>query len=75
MRLEKALAMSQAGSDIEASSCSKMPELETQIDVEKEAQDDGRTWDWDKDPENPYNWSARLKVQQVLMIASAAFTT
>ena len=33
------------------------------------------TWSWDDDPSNPYNWPARLKVQQVLMIASAAFVT
>ncbi|KAJ5766081.1 uncharacterized protein N7511_003697 [Penicillium nucicola] len=32
-------------------------------------------WNWDEDPSNPYNWPSRLKVQQVLMIASAAFTT
>lgn len=30
---------------------------------------------WDNDPENPYNWSTGRKVLQVLMLASAAFTT
>jgi hypothetical protein len=37
--------------------------------------DGGDTWNWDDDPNNPYNWPSRLKVQQVLMIASAALTT
>lgn len=30
---------------------------------------------WDDDPENPYNWPTRTKALQVLMLASAAFTT
>lgn len=67
--------MSQTESDLEASFGNEIPKLETQMNTEKEAQDDGSTWNWDEDPANPYNWPARLKVQQVLMIASAAFTT
>ncbi|KAJ5555798.1 hypothetical protein N7461_004268 [Penicillium sp. DV-2018c] len=35
----------------------------------------GDTWDWDNDPSNPYNWSLGAKVQQVLVIGWAAFTT
>ena len=30
---------------------------------------------WDDDPLNPYNWSRPMKARQVLMIASAAFST
>jgi len=30
---------------------------------------------WDDDPRNPYNWPTVWKVHQVLMVASAAFTT
>ncbi|KAF3764832.1 MFS general substrate transporter [Cryphonectria parasitica EP155] len=31
-----------------------------------------RAWDWDKDPENPYNWPGRKKWAQVAMISSFA---
>ncbi|KAJ5106417.1 hypothetical protein N7456_003092 [Penicillium angulare] len=37
--------------------------------------EDSSTWNWDEDPSNPYNWPTKWKVQQILMIASAAFTT
>ncbi|KAJ5893818.1 hypothetical protein N7495_005509 [Penicillium taxi] len=40
---------------------------------EKQPNKDG--WNWDEDPANPYNWTTRLKVQQIFMMASAAFTT
>ncbi|KAJ5689525.1 hypothetical protein N7462_003917 [Penicillium macrosclerotiorum] len=32
-------------------------------------------WDWDSDPNNPYNWPTKRKVQQIIMLGSAAFTT
>jgi hypothetical protein len=35
----------------------------------------GVAWEWDDDPYNPYNWPTRFKIQQVIMMASAAFTT
>jgi hypothetical protein len=35
----------------------------------------GSTWNWDDDPNNPYNWSIGEKAQQVLVIGWAAFTT
>jgi hypothetical protein len=31
--------------------------------------------DWEYSSQNPYNWSTQSKVLQVLMMASAAFTT
>ncbi|KAJ5117482.1 hypothetical protein N7448_011114 [Penicillium atrosanguineum] len=37
--------------------------------------DDQGICKWDADPTNPYNWPTKWKVHQVLMIASAAFTT
>lgn len=37
--------------------------------------DDQGHWKWETDPNNPYNWPTRWKAQQVLMVASAAFTT
>ncbi|KAJ5661431.1 uncharacterized protein N7477_009047 [Penicillium maclennaniae] len=37
--------------------------------------DDQDICKWEADPTNPYNWSAKWKAHQVLMIASAAFTT
>jgi hypothetical protein len=37
--------------------------------------DDQDICKWENDPMNPYNWSAKCKAHQVLMIASAAFTT
>jgi hypothetical protein len=42
---------------------------------EEDALGGQETWKWDADPNNPYNWPTKWKVQQVLMIASAAFTT
>jgi hypothetical protein len=39
----------------------------------KEA-NDGVELEWDEDPCNPYNWPTRYKIQQVVMMASAAFT-
>jgi hypothetical protein len=39
----------------------------------KEA-DGGVALEWDEDPSNPYNWPTRYKIQQVVMMASAAFT-
>lgn len=30
------------------------------------------TWDWDTDPENPYNWSGKKKWAQVGMASSFA---
>lgn len=32
-------------------------------------------WDWEKDPENPYNWSMSRKWQQVICFSSIALTT
>lgn len=32
-------------------------------------------WAWEDDPKNPYNWPTKLKVRQVVMMASAGFTT
>ncbi|CAG8396084.1 unnamed protein product [Penicillium salamii] len=31
--------------------------------------------DWENDPVNPYNWPLRAKIQQVVMISCAAFTS
>lgn len=45
--------------------------LESRLKETTEAISEG----WDGDPENPYNWPVRRKVLQVLMLASAAFTT
>ncbi|KAJ5346206.1 hypothetical protein N7452_004210, partial [Penicillium brevicompactum] len=43
--------------------------------ADDDALDDQSNWKWETDPKNPYNWPTKWKVQQVLMIASAAFTT
>lgn len=51
------------------------PDLEEGLDEHKDAFIDQSTWNWDDDPKNPYNWPANLKLRQILMIASAAFTT
>ncbi|KAJ5636704.1 uncharacterized protein N7484_010017 [Penicillium longicatenatum] len=48
------------------------------LDEHKDAsidQSDQSSWNWDDDPKNPYNWPPNLKFRQILMIASAAFTT
>lgn len=52
----------------------KTPDLEGGLDEPKDASIEHSTWNWDNDPSNPYNWPANLKLRQILMIASAAFT-
>lgn len=61
------------GGHIPTPSADLTPEAE--VTERKEAKEDEAAWKWDEDPSNPYNWPTHLKVQQVLMIASAAFTT
>jgi hypothetical protein len=34
---------------------------------------DASPWDWNKDPENPYNWPAGRKATQIAITASIAF--
>lgn len=60
---------------MEFSSLSSGAIVETLPELATEKRHDIATWNWDDDPQNPYNWPIRLKIQQVLMIASAAFTT
>ncbi|KAF3385123.1 Polyamine transporter 4 [Penicillium rolfsii] len=60
---------------MESSSLSSGAIVETLAELATEKRHDIATWNWDDDPQNPYNWPIRLKIQQVLMIASAAFTT
>lgn len=52
----------------------KTPDLEGGLDEPKDASIEHSTWNWDNDPSNPYNWPANLKLRQILMIGSAAFT-
>ena len=59
---------------LENPSKSATPKLEAALSDE-DAPDDQENWKWDVDPNNPYNWPKKWKVQQVVMIASAAFTT
>lgn len=33
---------------------------------------DASSWDWSKDPENPFNWPAGKKAMQIAMTASIA---
>lgn len=33
---------------------------------------DASSWDWSKDPENPFNWSGGKKAMQIAMTASIA---
>jgi hypothetical protein len=53
---------------------SATPKLEATLSDEG-GPDEQENWKWDVDPNDPFNWSKQWKVQQVLMIASAAFTT
>ncbi|OQE62930.1 hypothetical protein PENNAL_c0254G04247 [Penicillium nalgiovense] len=59
---------------VEIPSSAATPKLEAALRNE-DAPDDQDGWKWDVDPNNPYNWPKKWKVQQVLMVASAAFTT
>lgn len=56
------------------SPCNETPDLETGDD-EKIQPTQNEEENWDDDPRNPYNWPTQAKVRQVLMMASAAFTT
>jgi hypothetical protein len=38
-----------------------------------ENQTEGKPWDWNEDPHNPYNWSSGKKAMQVVVIGSMAF--
>jgi hypothetical protein len=75
--------MAQVKSDREISAASDIGgllstsdiELQIGLDRTKETRINQDKWSWDDDPSNPYNWPKRLKAQQVLMIASAAFVT
>ncbi|KAJ5934258.1 Major facilitator superfamily domain general substrate transporter [Penicillium verhagenii] len=51
------------------------PDLEGRLNEHKDAFIDQPTWDWEDDPENPYNWPTNMKFRQALMISCAAFTT
>ena len=46
-----------------------------QEDKTYEAPENSVEWAWEDDPKNPYNWPTKLKVRQVIMMASAGFTT
>ncbi|KAJ5166286.1 uncharacterized protein N7482_005067 [Penicillium canariense] len=61
-------------SDMDGSSSSSA-KVETRPGLSTEKLHDIGAWHWDDDPNNPYNWNTRRKALQVLMIASAAFTT
>lgn len=52
-----------------------VPDVEKGITEKQNVIKDDTAWNWDDDPNNPYNWPTRAKVLQVLMIGSAAFTT
>ncbi|KAJ5231756.1 uncharacterized protein N7469_006344 [Penicillium citrinum] len=54
--------------------CIVTPDVETGDD-EKTDSTERYNESWEDDPENPYNWSTQAKIRQVLMMASAAFTT
>ena len=58
----------------ESSAGVKTPDLEGGLDEHKDVPGEQSNWNWDDDPSNPYNWPANLKLRQILMIASAAFT-
>jgi hypothetical protein len=81
--LRNTLQMAQVKSNRETSAASDIGDLlspsdaklQIGLDRTKETRNNGGKWSWDYDPSNPYNWPARLKAQQVLMIASAAFVT
>lgn len=55
------------------SPCTGTPDVETGDDEKIHSEDQKE--DWEDDPRNPYNWPTKSKVLQVLMMASAAFTT
>jgi hypothetical protein len=63
---------------VDSSAGKETSDLEGGLDEHKDAsidQSDQSSWNWDDDPSNPYNWPPNLKFRQILMIASAAFTT
>lgn len=51
-----------------------LPKLETgeNTSTDEKLTSTASTWDWDTDPENPYNWSTKKKWAQVGMASSFA---
>ncbi|KAJ5781259.1 hypothetical protein N7457_006419 [Penicillium paradoxum] len=60
---------------IEALQSSSDDTLEDALSIEPKTSYHSNEWNWDDDPNNPYNWPTRHKVLQVSMIGWAAFTT
>lgn len=58
----------------DASPYIETPGVETGDD-EKVQTPENNEENWEDDPRHPYNWPTHSKVLQVLMMASAAFTT
>jgi hypothetical protein len=61
---------SNQGEDGHSPICSDESSCEGRADEKKELERE-----WDEDPCNPYNWPTAWKIQQVLMMGLAAFTT
>lgn len=71
--LESSQSSDRQGETENTSPSTEMPDIETGDDVKTHSED--QKDDWENDPRNPYNWPTKSKVLQVLMMASAAFTT
>ena len=75
--------MEQLDHDLEADTHGMMEDSRSQSDDTPDLESGGpaekpessETWDWNKDPSNPYNWPTIQKVLQVVMIAWAGLTT
>lgn len=50
-----------------------VPEKDIDEEAQPKRQATDVAWDWDKDPDNPYNWPTGRKWWQVAMISSFAF--
>jgi hypothetical protein len=49
---------------------------DTEVEAQTQAQTQATTseWDWETDPQNPYNWPTSKKVWQVVWVSWFAFT-
>jgi hypothetical protein len=56
-----------------AQSSSSYVEDGAKLEGQPEAEPEQPPWDWNQDPQNPYNWPSGRKAMQVVIIASIAF--
>lgn len=60
--------------DVEKAETPSNTDAETAVSIDREDAQSLGDSSWDNDPYNPYNWSNKRKLRQLLMLSTAAFT-